>query len=154
MKTQQELQEYIKLHPAALDHQVASNMRRHHVHISEVKAARAALSGKVIAPSGKVAALLVPDKAPKVLGSSVRDLLHQFDELAKVKSTMKALSRLSYLEDDEMRVKSGVALRAWPTVRAHKDVACYRYKLPNQHFVWMHPEAQKELSDAINIAQN
>lgn len=149
MKTQQDIQAYIKLHPGRRDFEISKNLRRHSVTTEDVRKARAAMgAGK------EVAALVLPSTSKKVFGSSVRDLLHQFDELAKVKATMKALARSSYLEDDEMRVKSGVALRAWPTVRAHKDVSCYRYKLPNQHYVWMHPEAQKELTDAINIAQN
>jgi hypothetical protein len=146
MKTQQELQEYIRQHPDHVDHAISRNLRRQGVTTQDVKQARAAMNGKEVEDAP-------PAAAKKVIGSSVRDLLHQFDELAKVKATMRMLSRSSYLEDDEMRVKSGVSLRAWSTVRTHKDVMLYRYKLPNQHYVWMHPEAQKELTDAINISQ-
>lgn len=151
MKTPQELQEYVRQHPQHTDHAIAKNLRRHNVTTLDVKRIRESMNGKEVENAPAPSAM---SSVKKVVGSSVRDLLHQFDELAKVKATMRMLARSSYLEDDEMRVKSGVSLRAWSTVRAHKDVSCYRYKLPNQHYVWMHPEAQKELTDAINIAQN
>lgn len=87
------------------------------------------------------------------IGKSVASLLGQFDELAKVLGVMKGLSKGAYLDDDEMRTTANVPMRSWNAVKAHPRVQEFRYKLPNQRFVWMHPAAQAELSRAINLAQ-
>jgi hypothetical protein len=67
---------------------------------------------------------------------------------------MKTLPRSNYLDDDEMRTVANVPMRSWNSVKAHASLAQFRFKLPNQRFVWAHPTAQQELQDAINLSQS
>jgi hypothetical protein len=147
MTTQEAIIERIRRYPAKTNSEIASCMRSFKLCAADVEKVRATMTKP--GQPGQPAAI-----AHHQIGKSVSVLFDQFDELAKVRSVMKTLPRSNYLDDDEMRTVANVPMRAWNSVKAHASLAQFRFKLPNQRYVWAHPTAQQELQDAINLSQS
>jgi hypothetical protein len=139
MKSKQELAEYVRLRPGIANNRVAKNLRRHNVTTRDVQEARELLGTKSAG-------------APAVR-KTVASLLNQYDDVAKVQKAMDRLPPDHYLEDDEMRRQNVIAIDRWRVVRSHPNLSGFIFKLPNGRSVWMHPEAQKSLLEAINLSK-
>lgn len=131
----------IQRHPSKNNSAVADCFRR------GVRAAQVAEVRQSLGPAEKT-----PPPTVQCVGKPVADLIRQFDELQKVRDVMRQLGRGRVLDDDEMRARAAVPLRAWNLVRSHPSLAQFRYKLPNQRVVWLHPEGQQALARAINLS--
>jgi len=148
MKTQQEIRDYIALHPNHTNKQIADNMHRHGVTKTQVQLARA------LAPSS---ATINAESQPTVCGHGVKPLaglMDQFDDISKVQKAMRALPKAAYVDDDEMRRNLGISIQRWREVRSHPTLSGFIFKLPNNRFVWLHQEAQAKLTAAINLSQS
>lgn len=97
---------------------------------------------------------VVPQVKRIELGRPMSELIDRFDDVSKVKKAMKALPKDHFCDDDEMRRKCAVSLDRWKMVAQHPAITGYRYQLPRDKVVWMHPEAQVKLTAAINLDQN
>jgi hypothetical protein len=147
MKTDQQLRDYINLHPNMTATRIRSNLRYN----PDVTVARIhALRGKKDAPT---AALKGPPPAPSRLSSKpFKLLLEEFDDVAKVRKAMKSLSRSDYIDDDEFRRTLKIGDQRWREVRRHQSLSVFLFILPNKRPVWMHPETQETLKKAIDLS--
>lgn len=139
MKTNEEIAQYILSNPTRTDREIAQNLRRHGVKREIVARVRESMK----------AAPCVSQR----IGRPIDALIEQFDDVAKVQKTMKAMPRKSYMEDDEMRRANHIGLERWRSVRQHSALTKFIFKLPNGRHVWMHEEAQKDLAGAIDLSQ-
>jgi hypothetical protein len=153
MKTPDQIRDYVASHLHLTNDHIRSNLCRHGVNAAQIAAARAALGTAGTAKPTLLASRQALEARPAKTGKSISDLLEQFDDVAKVQRAMKALPRDSYKEDDEMRRDLTIAHPRWREVREHPAIHQYLYVLPNKRAVWMHPEAQKKLTAAINLSQ-
>jgi uncharacterized protein (DUF2336 family) len=159
MKTQQQLDTYVAARLQLSNERLRSNLRGHGIKTAEIAAARKRVSGNAIvspvirkmspAEFVKTASMT----APAMRGTPLADLFKRFDEVAKIKAVMRELPKREVLEDDAMRTRAGVPLKVWNAVKAHKSLAKWRYRLPDQKVVWMHEEAQAELTARINLSE-
>ena len=135
MKTPEQLKAYVADHPKLSPSEVASNLRRHGVTAVDVQRAMGAPGRPTV-------------------GKLTSDLFVQFDDVAKVKSAMRALPKNEHFEDEDLRRRLLISIPRWREVANHPSLANFRFLLPNKKHVWMHPEAQRELARRINLSQS
>lgn len=132
MKTKEQIRQYVAARPGIDIRKVCKNL-----------AVPTALAREALGET--------PAPTPAAPGRAVSDLIAQFDDVAKVEKTMKALPKAQYLEDEEMRRAVSCGSGRWRDVRTHPRLSAYLYRLPNGRHVWMHPSAQANLNSAIQV---
>ena len=140
MKTQAQLKEYIAAHPGWNVQRMVNSLHGHGVKAADIHAAMSDLRGKV-------------EPMKPRFGQSLNILVDQFDDVKKVKSAMKLLPKTSFADDDEMRRQLKISSDRWRDVILNPQISSFRYQLPNKKFVWLHQEAQAQLTAAINLDQ-
>ncbi len=134
MKTAEQLKAYFAARPGITMKRASRNLKMSYTEINRL------LGKSAAAP------------AQQTVGKSVTSLLAEFDDVAKVKSALKTLPKTEYLQDEELRRLLNLGNQRWRDVRGQKEIAHYRFKLPNNQYVWMHPSAQETIKRAINLS--
>ncbi len=140
MRTQEQIVEYLKLHPGISTHKVCSSMKRHGVSAAQVKAARAVLgAGCGLSSCGT-------HHRPRTL-DTFRD---EFDIALKIRKGLKRLPKNEYRHDDEFREFCGVPMNQWRRYADMDEFSVFKLKHAGR-LHWAHPQFIEQMKEVLGL---